>query len=401
MAWFRPWRKTEQRSLISISDPALASFFGVATPVGAGVNVGEYSALGVTAVYRAVSLISQSIAQLPLRTMRDVDGVRTRVNSFLDNPGGPEGPTPFEWTETVLLHLLLHGNAFLVHVYNGAGSIAALQPIHPLCVSIDCVPAAPGGKLFQVTLRDGARATLDATQMTHIPGMVMDSYGRGLSPIQIARDAFGTAIAGDRAAGRMFSNGAMISGLVTPETDDITEDEAKMIKDGLDRKVAGWENSSSIAVFNKRLNFTPWTLTAKDAQFLESRQYQVEEIARIFGVPPFALMQTEKQTSWGTGIESQQRGLARTVLAPWAKRIEERLSRLLPAPRFCEFDFAGLERGTPKEELELLILQVDAGIITVNEARHIRNMDPLEGGDVPRINSTPRTPAAPQVEVSP
>lgn len=396
MAWFRRGGgKTEQRSVISVSDPALATYFNVGTPALGGVPVGESTALGLSAVWRAVSLISQTIAQLPLKTYRDVQGVRTEVNSFLDNPGGPDGLTPFEWRELVLAHLLLHGNAFLVHVYNGAGALAALQPVHPLSVAIDCVPDAPGGKVYQVSLQNGQRLTLDGSQLTHIPALSTDGV-RGLSPISVARNSLSTAIAGDRAAAKMFSDGALISGVITPE-DDLSEDEAKAIKDGLNSKVAGWENASSIAVINRKLKFTPWSMSSEDAQFLESRQFQIEEVARWYGLQPFHLAQVEGQTSWGTGISEQNRGLARSVLAPWCARIEQRLSRLLPAPRFVEFEMAGLERGTPKEEVELLILQVDAGIMTVNEARHIRNMQPIEGGDAPRINPTPRAPAAPQV----
>src|SRR5678810_1172712 len=109
-------QRWEARSAtMSISDPATAAFFGFGGQSYAGVTISESSALSLSAVYRAVSLISQSIAQLPLRTLRDVENTRTRVNSFLDNPGGPDGPTSFEWTETVLAHLLLHGNAFLIH----------------------------------------------------------------------------------------------------------------------------------------------------------------------------------------------------------------------------------------------------------------------------------------------
>lgn len=387
------WRRQEKRTVLSISDPALASYFGVAIPPHSGVIVGEYSALGLSAVWRAVSLISQSIAQLPLRTLRDVEGVRTRVNSFLDQPGGSDGPTPFEWIETTLLHLLLHGNAFLIHIFNGGGGLAALFAAHPSCVSVEAVPDAPGGKVFTVTMADGTRRTFDSSTLTHIPALSMDGL-RGLSPISVAREAFGTAIAGDRAAARMFGNGALISGLVTPDQDDITEDEAKQIKEGLDRKIAGIDNAASIAVFNKRLKFTPWTMSLEDAQFLQSRQFQVEEIARIFGIPPHALMQTDKQTSWGSGVAEQNRGLSRTVLAPWAKRVEERLSRLLPAPRFVEFDFAGLERGSPAEEIELLLKQVQAGVITINEYRHIRNMDPIDGGDSLATNEpVPAEPA--------
>lgn len=371
------------RNLYSISDPALATLLGWGTVNYSGVEVGEGTALGLSAVYRAVSLISGTIATLPMRTMRDTgDGMRQRVSSFLDNPGGPMGPTSYEWTETVLLHLLLHGNAFLAHVYGGAGQILALTPLHPLCVTVDADKDVPGGKRFTANLDDGTRQEYDARTLTHIPALCLDGL-RGLSPIAVARNSLGTAVAGDRAAANMFSNGLMISGLVTPE-EDMEEADAKVAKESLNRFAGGWENAGGIAVVNRRLKFTPWTMSAEDAQFLQSRQFQIEEIARWYGVPPHLLMQTEKQTSWGTGVEVQNRGLARFSLHPWTARIEQRLSRLLPNPRFVEFDFAGLERPTPEQEIDLLIKQVQAGLLTLDEARAIRNLPPLEQSDPAR-----------------
>lgn len=393
MRGWLPWRR---QANISASDPILAEMFSVGPPSYAGVQVGESSALGLSAVWRACALISGTLASLPLRTVREADGTRTRVSSFLDNPGGPDGPTKFEWTESLLLHLLLHGNAYLAHVFNGAGALAALVPIHPLAVSVEwarTVPGrapVPGGKLFTATLDDGTRKTFDATTMTQIMSMSLDGL-RGMSVITAARNSLGTAIAGDRAAAKMFGNGALLSGLVSAD-DDVDADEAKVIKDALDAKVSGWENAGQIAFVNRKMKFTPWTMSAEDAQFLQSRQFQIEEVARWFGVPPFELMQTEKQTSWGSGVEAQQRGLARQVLGPWAQRIEQRLSRLLPSPRFATFDFTGLEKPTPEQEIGLLIQQVKGGLITVNEARRIRNMPPITGGDVLALPSA--TPAA-------
>lgn len=376
-----PWKRAApshvQNSTRSISDPALVELFSLGTPNFAGVEVGEGSALGLSAVYRAVALISGTIATLPMRTLRDTgDGMRQRMNSFLDNPGGQFGPTRYEWTETVLLHLLLHGNAFLRHVYGGAGQIMALEPIHPLCVSVDEDRSRPGGKVFKTYTESGEQVEYDASTMTHIPALCPDGL-RGLSPITVARNSLGTAIAGDRAAARHFSNGALIAGMVTPD-EDVDPDEVKTIKSEIEAKVSGWENAGGIPVVNRKLKFTPWTMTMQDAQFLQSRQFQIEEIARWFGVPPHLLMQTEKQTSWGTGVETQNRGLARFALNGWTTRIEQRLSRLLPNPRFVEFDFAGLERPTPEQEIDLLIKQVQAGLLTVNEARAIRNLPPVE-----------------------
>lgn len=348
--------------------------------------MGEGSALGISAFYRAVSLISGTLAGLPQRTLRDVDGVRTRVSSFLDNPGGPAGPTDFEWRETVYLHLLLQGNAFLMHVFNGAGSIAALVPLHPLCVSVEWADV-PGGKLFTAALLDGTQKTFDSTTMTHIPAASLDGL-RGMSVISVARNSLGTAIAGDRAAAKMFSTGALFSGMVTPE-EEVSEDEAKTIKASLDARVSGWENAGQIAVINRKLKFTPWTMSAEDAQFIQSRAFQIEEIARWTGVPPHLLMQTEKQTSWGTGVAEQNRGLSRYTLSPWSNRMDARLSRLLPAPRFVETDYAGLLKPAPEQEIPLLIQQVQAGLMTPNEARRMRGMDPIEGGDVLRGQSAP------------
>lgn len=393
MRW--PWsRKTEQpENLISISDPALAAFFGVGSLNYSGVSVNEHTAMGLSAVYRAVSLISGTLAGLPLRTMREAeDGSRARVPSFLDNPAGAlTGVTPFEWRETVLVHLLLHGNAFCAHILNGGGGLAGLLPIHPLQVSVewqrDENGRLTGRKVYKATLDDGSRREFTDDTLTHIPALTLDGL-RGLSPIAVARNSLGIAVAGDRAAAKLFSDGALISGMVTPE-EDFEAGDAEKIKADLNNKVTGWENAAQIAVINRKLKFTPWQMSAEDAQFMASRSFQVEEIARWYGVPPHLLMQTEKQTSWGTGVAEQNRGLARFTLAPWAQRIEQRLSRLLPMPRFVEFDFAGLVRPSPEQEIPLLIQQVDAGLMTPNEARRLRGMDPIEGGDTLRGASPP------------
>lgn len=374
---------------MSISDPAIAEWFSVGANYS-GVEINESTAMALSAVWRSVAVIAGSLASLPLRSLRDKgDGSTERVGSIFDSPGGQYGPTPYEWKETLLAHLLLHGNAYEFPVRNDAGGIVSIELLHPLCVTVrwpsldeyrlNTLPV--GGKWFDVSLRDGTRATFDAQHITHIPALTMDGL-KGLSPIAVARNSLGTAAAGDRSAAKMFSSGALISGLVSPE-DDLESDEVKQLKNELNQSVNGWENAGAIAVVNRRLKFSPWTMSAVDAQFLQSRQFSIEEISRWWGVHPTLLMQTDKQTSWGTGIEEQNRGLGRTVLSPWANRVEQRNSRLLPAPRFLEFDFAGLERPSPKDEIELLLKQTgNKPILTVNEARAIRNLPPVEGGDV-------------------
>jgi HK97 family phage portal protein len=391
-------RKTETRSTLSVGDPATAAYFGFGQRSYAGVSVNESSALALSAVYRAVSLISGTIGTLPMPTYRQVDPqTREKVGSFLDDPGGtPEiDMTPFEWKQAVLLHLTLHADAFLLHQFNGAGAIVGLLPIHPLAVSVRWKRPdesnRPGRKIYRITMVDdrGAGAIdrdYDVSQLTQITWMSLDGL-RGCSPITYGANSLGTAVAGDRAAARMFGAGAMLSGIVSPE-EDLEDGDAELIKASIDRTMTGVENAGEIAVVNRRLKFTPWTMSSVDAQFLESRQFSIEEVARWWGVPPHLLMQMDKQTSWGAGVEVQNRAMGRTVLAPWAALIEQRLSRLLTNPRSVEFDFGKLERPTPDTEVKLIIDQIGAGLLTVEEGRQRLGYGPLPAG-------TPVEPAAP------
>jgi HK97 family phage portal protein len=398
------------RNSYSVSDPNLLSYFGYPGPSDSGETVTESSALGLSAVYRAVSLIAGTVGTITLRSLRDTgDGMRQRVSSFLDTPGGPDslcGMTAYEWKETVVAHLLLGGDAFLAHVRAGGGQLIGLVPIHPLCVTVEWAKTWPesdrpviGGKLFTVNLEDGTRQQFDASTMTHIPGLSLDGL-RGMSIISLARNSLGTAQAGERASGRMFANGSMLSGIVTPE-DDLDETEAEAAGRDVNNRMAGVGNVGRIAVLTRRLKFTPMSMSAADAQFLQSRQFSIEEVARWFGVPPHLLMQTDKQTSWGTGVDEQNRGLSRYVLNQWTTRMEQRLSRLLSNPIFCEFDFAALERPDAAEEIDLLIKQVDSGLLTLNEARAIRNMPPVDGGDEVRGSTPPAIEAPADQEAVP
>lgn len=340
--------------------------------------------MNFSAVFRAVSLISGSVGALPLRTLQtDSDGMRSRVGSFLDNPG-LDHLTPFEWKELAAVHLLLHGNAYCQHIYNAGGGIAGFNLLHPLAVEVERDGSRAGGRLYTVRLEDGTTREFDALTLTHIPGLSLDGL-KGLSPIAKARLGIATGLAGDKAAHRQFVNGAMISGLVTPDQDeDLTEDEAKVVKETVRSAMTGVENAGDVAVINRKLKFTPWQLSAIDAQFLGSRTFSIDEIGRWYGLPPHMLGLTTKQM-WGTGIAEQNRGYARYTLTPWTNRIEQRLSRLLAGTKIAEFDYSALLAPAPEDEIRLLIEQVNGGLITPNEARRIRNLPPIAGEDRLRL----------------
>lgn len=398
-----PWRG-RRTATAQVAEPhkrsfgfgSLVSWLGVGASNYSGATVTETSALAVSAVWRAVALISDTIASLPTRVVSvGPDGVPVQRPSFLESPGGRYGPTRFEFWQTTLLHLLLHGNAYLIIRRDGFGGVVELQQVHPDLVvpelERDVSGVLTGHKTFRITLADGRNLTLSDDDVLHIPGMSSDGLV-GYSPLAIARNSIGTTIAADRSAAKQFGSGGMVSMIATPE-DDLDPEEADDIKRALTRSVSGFENASEVAVINRRLKLTPWTLSAADSQFLESRAFQVEEISRWFGVPPFALMQTDKQTSWGTGIESQQRGLAKTVLRPWTERIAQRVNRLLADDEEMLFDFSALEKADPVSETNQLIAEVNAGLLTPNEARARRGLAPLAGGDTPRIPVAVAQPA--------
>jgi HK97 family phage portal protein len=385
MRW--PWAKRveEPTGLTSIADPALAALFSPGGVVDlAGVSVGEQSALGLSALFRGVSLISGTLASLPLRSLRlDDSGAPQQVASVFDDPDGPDGQTPFEWKESLFAHLVIHGRAGALKVRTEAGGLVRLPLMHPL----SWYPELPtleefqsgklpvGGLWFRATFADGTQKKLDATDFWYVPALAMTpGFGQGL--MQLARSSLSTAIAGDKSAAKMFSSGALISGLASLADDSDQLEDLPAIRQELNRNVLGHENAGTIALVNRRLNFTPWTMTAQQAQFIESRAFQIEEISRWTGVPPHLLMQTEKQTSWGTGVDEQNRGLSKFVLGHWAKRVEERASRALSLPRWCEFEFAGLERPNFETNVGLVLQQIDAGLISADYGRKLLNIPP-------------------------
>jgi HK97 family phage portal protein len=388
-----------QNTTRSIADPAIAAWFSPGGFVNlAGVAVNERSALGLSAFYRALALISGTLASLPFPTYRETeDGQREKVASIFDDPDGPDGQTVYEWKESAFLHLLLHGRAGALKVRTEAGSLARLQLVHPCGFQV-CDPTPEeyrsgtlpkGGLWFELELGNGEKVRYDSEDFWYVPGISLDGR-HGMSILTYAQTSLGTGIAGDKAAARMFSQGALISGMVTPnESDDFTPDDITEIRRTLDNNVQGHENAGKIAIISRRSNFTAWTMTASDAQFLQSRQFAIEEVSRWTGVPPHLLMQTDKQTSWGTGVEMQDRALGRSVLNTWSTRFEQRASRLLAKPRSAEFDFTALERPAPDREIELDLSQVTAGVMTIDEYRHKRGWGPLPK---PKTPPTP-TPA--------
>lgn len=355
---------------LGIGDPALAEYLGIGTVSTAGIPISEHSALELSAVWRCVNLIAGTIAGLPLKTYRREGETKKQVPSFLDSPH-PD-MTQFEWTETVMAQALLWGNNFLLHIHGGAGQVVGLAPLHPGAVAVRVDREL--GKVFKVHQKDGEPRDFTAVDLTHVPALNYDGLV-GLSPIGVARQSMGTAAASDRAAARMFKNGLLLGGIITPK-ESLSKTQFGKLLAGI-RKKSGADSAGDVAAFPVNVDFKPWTMNAVDAQFLESRHYGIEEMARWYGVPR-ELLSANGASSWGSGIQELVRGWQRFCLFSWTSRLEQRLSRLLPKNQFCEFDYSGLLQPSPETEIELLIRQVESGILTVDEARAIRNLPPKD-----------------------
>jgi HK97 family phage portal protein len=154
----------------------------------------------------------------------------------------------------------------------------------------------------------------------------------------------------------------------------------------------GHEHAGDIAVINRKLKFDRWSMSSEDAQFIESRQFQIDEVARIFGIPK-VLLAEDGASTWGSGIAELVRGFTKFTLTPWTNRIEERLSTLLPTPRFVRFEMKELLRGSPDEESALVLSQVNGGLISPNEGRARLNLSPVAGGDALRLPAGSNPPA--------
>ncbi len=386
----------------SIGDPGLLPLLIPGYSDLDGIVVGETVALQQSPIFRATALISQTLASLPMVTYREKgDGDRERVSSIFNDPD-PQGQTAFEWKETLFVHALLHGRAGALKLRGGTGSLAGLQLRHPytwqaVLPSLDeytsgRLPA--GGLWFDVTMDDGSRRRFDRNDFWYVPSTSLDGR-QGVGLLQLARESLKTTIAGERASQKLLASGALVAGAMVPadaEEDLSRTEDRQQVEREINSALHGPDNAGRIPLVTARLRFEKFALSAVDAQLMESRKFQVEEASRWTGVPPHALMQTEKQTSWGTGVDEQNRGLGRTVLTPWSQRVDERASRELQRPRWVEFDFTKIERSSPDKEREMIRSDWEADLITLNEARVRMGLEKIKDGDR-RMSETKPAPA--------
>ncbi len=374
-----------QNAVVSSSDPRLLEIFSVPT-AASGVAVTETSAMRVSAVYACVRLIGGAIASLPLPIYQRTVTGRERVDSPLawllnvEPTAAWAASSMWEW---VIKCQTLRGDAFVEIVRDRAGAVRALLPLAPAMVRVESV----AGRLrYYVQPEGGTAYGRDQDDMLHFAGFGFDGL-RSMSVIaHAAHQAVGVALAADEFSARFYSNGGL-PGFVFETEGKMDVGQQQLLKESFSQAVAGTRNAFKPFVTTQGVKLREITISPEDSQLLEARKFQVIDIARAFGIPPHMIGETDKTSSWGTGIEQMSLGFVKYTLQPYLTRIEQEINRkIFRGPQtFCEFNLDGLLRGDSKAEADYLRQAVGGsqgiGWMTVNEARRIKNLPPIPGGD--------------------
>ena len=363
-----------------------------------GKTVTERSAMQMTAVYACVRILSEAVAGLPLHFYRyKADGSKEKaIDSNLyhlihDEPN-PE-MSSFVFRETLMTHLLLWGNAYAQIIRNGKGEVIALYPLMPNKMSVD---RDENGKLYYTYTRsdcepnamNGSSVVLEPKDVLHIPGLGFDGLV-GYSPIAMAKNAIGLAIATEEFGSKFFANGAAPSGVL--EHPGTIKDPSR-VREAWQSQFGGSGNSGKVAVLEEGMKYTPISISPEQAQFLETRKFQINEIARIFRVPPHMVGDLEKSSF--SNIEQQSLEFVKYTLDPWVVRWEQSLSRSLLSEDekkqyFFKFNLEGFLRGEYQSRMNGYAIARQNGWMSANDIRELEDLDklsPEQGGDLYLVN---------------
>lgn len=352
----------------------------------------------ITAVYACVRVLAEAVAGLPLHLFRlkgNAGKEKATDNSLyflLHDEPNPE-MTSFIFRETLMCHLLLWGNAYAQIIRNGKGEVVALYPLMANKMTVDRDENGTLYYEYQVSKSDAptltnGRVRLSPSEVLHIPGLGFDGLV-GYSPIAMAKNALGMAMATEEYGAAFFKNGANPSGILSMP--GVVKDPEK-IRQSWEQGFGGSQNSNKVAILEEGMSYTPISISPEAAQFLETRKFQIDEIARIFRVPPHMIGDLEHATF--SNIEHQSLEFVTYTLRPWLVRFEESMQRSLLLPEqkkdyLIRFNVDGILRGDYESRMRGYATGIQNGIFSVNDVRRLEDMDLLskeDGGDLHVLN---------------
>lgn len=365
----------------STLDLLRASLYGRSTAAGRSVNV--TTAIQVSTVFACCRVLGEGLAQVPLKLLRESGDDKIRLPAK-DHPlyallsARPnDWQTSFEYREMLAWHVALCGEHFSFISRNSRGKILELVPFDPGHVTV--TRATDNTITYTVRATDGEAMKFPAAAIWHVRGPSWNSY-RGMNAVELAREAIGLGLATEEAAGRLHANGVRPSGIYTVEG-KLQPDQYKTLSDWIHEHAAGAENTGKPLILDRAAKWTGTQMTGIDAQALETRRFQIEEICRFFRVMPIMVGYSDKAATYAS---AEQMFLAHVVhtLAPWYERLEQSIdANLLTASEresglYSCFIEEGLLRGSMSETKDMITGYVNGGIMTVNEGRAKLDMNP-------------------------
>lgn len=379
--------RIEQReSSFHPRDPALAELFGYGNRSSAGVSVTAERSLTIPAFWSGVRLICETLAALPLVLIRAHGKTTERAKShplyrvLHEEPN--EWQTSMEWREMCQAHILLRGVSYNAITETRGGNIEQLVPLHPDRVTPRFEPLRPGGpnvRYWRYQPLQGDAKIFLRGDLFIVPGMSIFDMLRALDPMKSAQDSLGLAIAAELHGAAHFSNGVQPSGILE-HPGKLKDDAHKKLKADFDANRAGAANAGKTLILEEGMKWHQIGLTNKDAQFLESRKFQVVEIARILRVPPHLIYDLERATF--SNIEHQGIEFVKYTMLPWFVRWEQRISkhllgpteRLTIAPKFIA---EGLQRGDQQSRYSAYAVGRQWGWLSANDVLELEDRNPI------------------------
>jgi HK97 family phage portal protein len=370
-------RLTEQRAISFQSVWGSGADIELMNP--AGVNINNSSAFEIVAFFSAVSLISDTISTLPVDALYKADG---EIYPFRPRPAWVDQPdvdnTRQAHYQQVLVSLLVSGNSFTRVFRDPSGEIVNLVVLDPTTVEIK--RNALGRKMFQV---EKESKLLTSEEIIHITDLLEPGALRGMSRVSKLSDALGVASALQSYAATFFGQGATTAGVIEFPGPLLTAEQAKTLQDGFDNRHKGWKRAHKTGILSGGATYKQTTVPNDSAQFLESRRFAVEEIARAFNIPLHMLGVPD--TASYASVEQNAIQFVTHTLRPYVEKIEWAYTRLLPTPAYLKFNVNGLMRGDFQTRIQAYSVASQAGFMSINDIRKLEDLRSVEGGDVYRV----------------
>lgn len=396
MSIFKGLFKSRDKPQNSYDSPSYSYFFG---RTHAGKPVNDRTAMQHTAVYACVRVLSEAIAQLPLHVYQYTESGKERVPQhplyfLLHDQPNPE-MTSFVFRETLMSHLLIYGNAYAQIIRNGRSDVVGLYPLMPDRIKVD---RDDKNRLIYIysrydeqnpNFREQGEIILPAEQVLHIVGLGYDGLV-GYSPIAMAKNAIGLAVACDEYGASFFANGASPSAVL--EHPGVIKNPERIRSAW--QKAYGSGNSHKIAVLEEGTKYTPISIPNNEAQFLETRKFQIEEIARLYRVPLHMIGDLDHATF--SNIEELSLEFTKYTLDPWIARWEQSLMKALLSDSekgkyFIKFNVDGLLRGDYASRMQGYSIGIQNGFMCPNDVRELEDMNLIpeeKGGFTYMVNGS-------------